>query len=192
MGFTKSLRGFRKRKRQSQNQCLMWFNAQPDYWSAHFCWIHHYSKHLSGNAKTLRWSSIRRVPAEGCVSARRCPSTLGFDSSWLFKWNFSKPMDWKKWPNTMAAKISRYHPFRLFLVGLCKRQSLKNASTWRRNIAVTNNWGSRHSKRRNVGEHLARNWVSPWHIESNKWSTCWSLWIAWKIKFLKYGYYLNC
>ena len=30
---------------------------------------------------------------------------------------------------TMAAKISRYHPFRLFLVGLCKRQSLQNAST---------------------------------------------------------------
>ena len=24
---------------------------------------------------------VRRVPAEGCVSARRCPSTLGFDSS---------------------------------------------------------------------------------------------------------------
>jgi len=40
-------------------------------------------------------------------------------------------------------------------------------------------------------EHLARNWVSPWHIESNKWSTCWSLSIAWKSKFLKYGYYLN-
>ena len=36
---------------------------------------------LSGYAKTLRCSSIRRVPAEGCVSARRCPSTLGFDSS---------------------------------------------------------------------------------------------------------------
>ena len=36
-GFTKSLQGFRKRKRQSQNQCLVWFNAQPDYWSVHFC-----------------------------------------------------------------------------------------------------------------------------------------------------------
>ena len=29
-------------------------------------------------------------------------------------------MDWKKWPNTMAAKISRYHPFRLFLWGYVK------------------------------------------------------------------------
>ena len=36
MGFTKSLRGFRKSKRQSQNQCLVWFNAQPDYWFVHF------------------------------------------------------------------------------------------------------------------------------------------------------------
>ena len=29
-------------------------------------------------------------------------------------------MDWKKWPNTMTAKISRYHPFRFFLVGYVK------------------------------------------------------------------------
>ena len=29
-------------------------------------------------------------------------------------------MDWKKWPNTMAAKIFRYHLFRLFLVGYVK------------------------------------------------------------------------
>ena len=77
MGFTKSLRGFRKRKRQSQNHCLVWFNAQPDYWSVHFCWIHHYSKNLSGCAKTLRCSSIRRVSAEGCVSARRYPPHWG-------------------------------------------------------------------------------------------------------------------
>ena len=40
-------------------------------------------------------------------------------------------------------------------------------------------------------EHLARNWVSPWHIESNKWSSCWSLSIAWKSKFLKYGFYFT-
>ena len=26
-------------------------------------------------------------------------------------------MDWEKWPNTMAAKISRYHSLRLFLWG---------------------------------------------------------------------------
>ena len=29
-------------------------------------------------------------------------------------------MDWKKWPNTMAAKISRYHPLNFFLWGYVK------------------------------------------------------------------------
>ena len=29
-------------------------------------------------------------------------------------------MDGKKWSNTMATKISRYHPFRLFLWGYVK------------------------------------------------------------------------
>ena len=29
-------------------------------------------------------------------------------------------MDWKKWPNTMTAKISRYHPLDFFLWGYVK------------------------------------------------------------------------
>ena len=66
----------------SQNPCEVLERESPkiNVWCG-LMHIHHYSKHLSGYAKTLRCSSIRRVPAEGCVSARRCPCTLGFDSS---------------------------------------------------------------------------------------------------------------
>ena len=120
------------------------------------------------------------------------PLCLGFDSSWLFKWNFCKPMDRKKWPSNLAAKISRYYTFIMFFVRFCERQSVQNASKWCRSVEITNQRCSGHCKRRNAGEHLARNWVSPWHIESNKWSTCWNQWIARKIKFSNYGYYLNC
>ena len=169
----------------------MWFNAQPDYWTVRFWWIHHYSRHLSWYAETLPCSSIRRVPAVSCVSGRRFPSSPVFNGLWLFKWNVPKPMDWEKWPNTIAAKIFRYHSLKIFFAGLCKGRSVQNTSTWHRNITITNHQCSCNCKRRNAGEHLARNWISPWHIESNKWSICWSLWIVCKLKFLKYGYCLN-
>ena len=45
-----------------------------------------------------------------------CTTTLGTACSLVSKWNISRPVDWKKWPNSVVTSFIKYH----FLCGYVK------------------------------------------------------------------------
>lgn len=57
-------------------------------------------------------------------STRQCATSLEHHSSWCFGQTFSRKMDWTRWSNFLAPKITWHNPTGFFPLGICQRHCL--------------------------------------------------------------------